>query len=235
MWWATQYSLRQLPLAYYNSSVMEPREELFQETAPSTDKTSAPAVHSSALPQHEKTSLSESIKDFVKFGVLAVIIVIPIRLYIAQPFVVSGASMIPSFQNGNYLIIDEISYRFEEPKRGEVIVFRFPLEQSKFLIKRIAGLPGETISIKGNDITIKNTAFPNGFVWKQGETMPVSSTGDALVTLGSDEYFVLGDNRGASADSRLWGTLKRELIVGRPLIRLFPISGLTTFPGEWNQ
>ena len=217
------------------SNGMEPHEELFQETSPSRDKTSAPAAPSSALPPNEKPSFGESIKDFVKFGVLAVIIVIPIRLYIAQPFVVSGASMIPAFQNGNYLIIDEISYRFEEPKRGEVIVFRFPLEQSKFLIKRIVGLPGETVSIKGNDITIKNTAFPNGFVWKQGETMPVSNTGDALVTLGNDEYFVLGDNRGASADSRLWGTLKREFIVGRPLIRLFPISDIETFPGEWKQ
>ncbi len=200
---------------------MEPSEELLQKNHPLP----APEV-----PQTKK----ESMLDFLKFGILAVIIVIPIRLYIAQPFVVSGASMVPSFHNGNYLIIDEVSYRFEEPTRGEVIVFRLPQETSKFLIKRIAGLPSETIFIKGNEITIKNTENPEGFLWPQGDLNGATSTGDLEITLGSDEYFVLGDNRNASADSRLWGTLKRELIVGRPFLRLFPISDLGVFPGEWK-
>lgn len=176
----------------------------------------------------------ESLLDFIKFGVIAVIIVIPIRLYVAQPFIVSGASMVPSFQSGNYLIIDEISYRFEEPRRGEVIVFRLPQQPSKFLIKRIAGLPGETIQMAGKDVRIKNKEYPEGFVWQQGALNSGGANDTFEVTLKSDEYFVLGDNRGESADSRLWGALKRDFIVGRPFLRLFPVSEFETFPGEWE-
>ena len=181
-----------------------------------------------------KETKKESLLDFIKFGVIALIIVIPIRLYVAQPFIVSGASMVPSFQNGNYLIIDEISYRFEEPRRGEVVVFRFPSQPSKFLIKRIAGLPGETIQMYGKDVRIKNKEYPEGFVWKQGVLNSGGTNDNLEVTLGSDEYFVLGDNRGESADSRLWGTLKRSFIVGRPFLRLFPVSEFGAFPGEWE-
>lgn len=186
-------------------------------------------------PEKKKASAKESIFEFIKFAIIAVVIVIPIRLFIAQPFIVSGASMVPSFQSGHYLIIDEISYRFEEPKRGEVIVFRFPPSPSKFLIKRVVGLPGETVEMTGNDILIKNKAHPEGFLWQQGAINSDKNRGDVKITLNSDEYFVLGDNRGESADSRLWGSLKRELIVGRPLIRLFPLSEIGVFPGEWKE
>jgi len=191
--------------------------------------------NNSASQEQKREDTKESLMDFVKFAVLAVAIVLPIRLYIAQPFVVSGASMVPSFESGHYLIIDELSYRFENPKRGEVIVFRFPLQESKFLIKRVAGLPGETIEIKGNEITIKNAGYPEGFSWRQGDINPGRNTDNLTVTLGKDEYFVLGDNRGESADSRMWGVLNREFIVGRPLVRLFPLWELGVFPGEWKE
>src|SRR3989344_6598984 len=183
--------------------------------------------------EKKKAPVKESVLEFIKFAVIAVVIVIPIRLFIAQPFIVSGASMVPAFQSGHYLVIDEISYRFEEPKRGEVIVFRFPSSPSKFLIKRVVGLPGETVEIKGNDILIKNEDSPEGFLWKQGDFNRDRSRRDFKVSLSSDEYFVLGDNRGESADSRMWGALKRELIVGRPLVRLYPLSEISVFPGEW--
>lgn len=182
-------------------------------------------------PRAEK---KESWLDLLRFAAIAAAIVIPIRLYIAQPFVVSGASMVPTFESGHYLVIDEVSYRFEEPRRGEVIVFRFPFEGKKYLIKRIAGLPGETVLIRNDSVIIKNEENPDGFSWKQG---PITSSGRAanqLVTLEDDEYFVLGDNRDESADSRLWGPLKRELITGRPLLRLFPFSEIEFFPGEWT-
>ena len=185
--------------------------------------------------EKKKAPVKESVLEFIKFAVIAVVIVIPIRLFIAQPFIVSGASMVPAFQSGHYLVIDEISYRFEEPKRGEVIVFRFPSSPSKFLIKRVVGLPGETVEIKGNDILIKNENNPEGFLWKQGDFNRDRSRRDFKVSLSSDEYFVLGDNRGESADSRMWGALKRELIVGRPLVRLFPLSEIGVFPGEWKS
>ncbi len=214
-------TLRQLTRRDYNSRMPEHVEDIESKNP--------------ALPEEKKMTTKESVLDFVKFAVIAVIIVIPIRLFIAQPFVVSGASMVPAFHTGHYLIIDELTYRFEDPKRGDVIVFRFPPEPSKFLIKRVAGLPGETIAIKGNAVAIKNDVHPEGFLWQQGAINATKDQSSAEVNLGKDEYFVLGDNRGESADSRLWGTLKRELIVGRPLVRLFPISELEVFPGEWKE
>ncbi len=188
----------------------------------------------SAPPEEKKPSTKESILDFAKFAIIAIVIVVPIRLFVAQPFIVNGASMVPTFDTGHYLIIDELSYRLEDPKRSDVVVFRFPSAPSKFLIKRIAGLPGETIEVKGNIITIKNEAHPEGFVWKQGAINDASDQGNVTVTLEKDEYYVLGDNRAGSADSRLWGTLKRDLIVGRPLIRLYPLTKIGVFPGEWK-
>ena len=185
-------------------------------------------------PSERKMTKSEAVLDFLKFGVLAAAIVIPIRMFIAQPFVVSGASMVPTFENGHYLIIDELSYRFHPPERGDVIVFRFPLETSKFIIKRLAALPGETIMIKGDEVVITNKEHPSGFIWDQGLFTEGKGRGDQIVALGDDEYFVLGDNRGESADSRLWGPLKREFIVGRPLIRLLPLSKVGILPGEWK-
>ncbi len=173
--------------------------------------------------------------DFLRFALIATLIVVPIRLFIAQPFIVSGLSMVPNFQNGNYLIIDELSYRFEAPKRGEVIVFRFPYQQSKFLIKRIAGLPNETITIKDDTVTITNAEHPEGFVWQQGTITSSGRKADQTVTLGASEYFVLGDNRDESADSRLWGTLPRELITGRPILRLLPLSQFAFFPAVWSD
>lgn len=193
---------------------------------------STPSV---ASPAPQKEPQKESWVDFVRFAALAAAIVIPVRLFIAQPFVVSGASMVPAFDNGHYLIIDEVSYRFEEPKRGEVVVFRFPPEPSKFLIKRIAGLPGETVVIQGDSVIIKSRAHPQGFLWQQGEISGGGRRATQSVPLGDDEYFVLGDNRDESADSRLWGALKRSYIIGRPLIRLFPVTKIGLFPGEWRE
>ncbi|TSC57186.1 MAG: signal peptidase I [Parcubacteria group bacterium Greene0416_79] len=175
----------------------------------------------------------ESWIDFLKFALIAAAIVLPIRLYIAQPFIVSGASMVPTFENGNYLIVDEISYRFEEPKRGDVVIFRFPGEPKKFLIKRIAGLPNETVELENGAVRIKNEAHPDGFLWQQDARAPQSRPALQSITLKRDEYFVLGDNRDESADSRLWGPLKRTYIIGKPLIRLFPVTELKLFPGTW--
>lgn len=193
--------------------------------------TALPSGEEPRVPRTEKTG--ESFFDFFRFVILAALIVLPVRLFIAQPFVVSGASMEPTFSTGNYLIIDEISYRLEDPKRGEVIVFRFPYEPDKFLIKRVIGLPGETILLNGHSIIVKNEEHPEGFTLAQGTLKESGRRNDAEVKLGQDEYFVLGDNRDESADSRLWGPLPREYIVGRPLLRLVPLDKIGVFPGDW--
>ncbi len=170
--------------------------------------------------------------ELVKFAVIAMIIVFPIRLFIAQPFIVSGASMEPTFQNGQYLIVDEITYRLDNPQRGDVIIFRYPRDPSKFFIKRIIALPGETLKIDGRTITIVNAAHPDGMVLNEPYVAKMDKDAFVNETLGNDEYFVMGDNRDASSDSRVWGVLKRDLIVGRAFLRLLPILDAGVFPGH---
>ena len=169
--------------------------------------------------------------ELIKFAFIAVVIVLPIRLFIAQPFIVSGASMDPTFQNGEYLIVDEISYRFTEPERGDVIIFRYPENPSKFFIKRIIGLPGETISINQSKVTISNNEHPQGFVLDESY-LSVETRGSEFTTLSDSEYFVLGDNRPASSDSRIWGPLEEDLIIGQALFRLFPVTHASILPGD---
>lgn len=171
--------------------------------------------------------------ELVKFAILALLIVIPIRAFIAQPFIVNGNSMVPTFQNGEYLIVDEISYRFNEPERGDVIIFRYPKDKTKFFIKRIIGLPSDTVIIKGNTITIKNEEFPNGFALYE-PYIEHKSSNNLKTELEDNEYFVMGDNRTASSDSRVWGPLQRKLIVGRALIRLIPLTEAAYLPGDYK-
>ncbi len=151
-------------------------------------------------------------------------------MYIAQPFIVSGSSMDPTFANGEYLIVDELSYRLDDPERGDVIIFRYPQDPSKFFIKRIIGLPGETVVIKGSAVSIVNTANPDGFALDE-RFLSHETYSNMRVVLNDDEYFVMGDNRPASSDSRIWGPLKRKLIIGRALVRLLPVTRAQVLPG----
>ena len=183
--------------------------------------------------------------------VVSLVIVLPIRTFVAQPFLVSGASMDNTFQNGNYLIIDELSYRFETPKRGDVVIFKVPPEglalqhvpQNKtvFYIKRIIGLPCETVEINGDEVKIYANATSSGvtlnepYVYIDKNVSSNFTNIKEKITLGSDEYFVMGDNRHNSSDSRLWGVLKKENIKGRVFFRLLPLSELSVFPGEYSK
>lgn len=171
-------------------------------------------------------------KEIIKFVLLAAVIVLPIRFFIAQPFIVSGGSMDPTFANGQYLIVDEISYRFKNPKRGDVIIFRYPLDAKKFFIKRIIGLPLETIEIRGGKALVdgkegkKTLALEEPYIDSKIDLKNYGPT-----ALKADEYFVMGDNRTESFDSRYWGPLKRPFIVGKPFARLFPITKMNLSPG----
>lgn len=169
--------------------------------------------------------------EIVRFSIIAILIVIPIRMFIAQPFIVSGASMDETFHNGDYLIVDQISYYFEKPSRGDVIIFRYPKDPSKFFIKRVIGLPGDTITIEDTTVTIENEAHPDGFVLDEPYINEMTPTSPLTETLGGREYFVMGDNRDKSSDSRSWGVLQEERIVGRALVRLFPPSVVDYLPG----
>lgn len=163
--------------------------------------------------------------DTAKIMIVALLIVLPIRAFVFQPFLVRGASMEPNFHNGDYLIVDEVSYRFRDPERGEVIVFRFPNDPSQRYIKRVIGLPGETVEVKDGKVIVndgKAKVLREEYLPKNLET-----SGQDQMSLGENEYFVMGDNRQFSSDSRSWGSLPEQYIIGRALLRVFPLKSFS--------
>lgn len=174
--------------------------------------------------------LGSALKEIAIFLVMAIVIVLPIRLFVAQPFVVEGESMHPTFENGDYLIVDELSYHFHQPHRGDVIVFRYPGDPSVFYIKRVIGLPGETVSITKGTVTITKT---DGSTLSLSEPYVVNE--DATYTqnthVATGDLFVMGDNRPKSSDSRVWGLLPESNVMGRAFIRLLPAGEFGINPG----
>jgi signal peptidase I len=191
-----------------------------------------PTTVATLAPEPKKEN---AVLDIVRFSLIALIIVIPIRTFIAQPFIVSGASMESTFYTGEYLIVDQLSYELHSPKRGEVIVFRYPKDPSKFFIKRVIALPGETITIDGSTVRISNPQYPNGFILDEPYIKSMENGANLTEELGEREYFVMGDNRDQSSDSRFWGVLQEERIIGRAFVRLFPPSQLDYLPGAVSE
>ncbi|MGA2418411.1 MAG: signal peptidase I [Candidatus Staskawiczbacteria bacterium] len=167
--------------------------------------------------------------ELFKIALIALVIVVPIRYFLFQPFIVSGASMTPNFESGDYLIVDEISYRLSNPQRGDVIVFNFPKDPSERFIKRVIGLPGETVDIINGQVEIinngKTTILSEKYLPDDLKTYPNTET-----TLKADEYFVMGDNREYSYDSRAWGVVPRANIIGKAFLRIFPVAALSEIP-----
>lgn len=182
----------------------------------------------------EELEDKKSFWELARFAIIAIIIVVPIRIFIAQPFIVSGSSMYPTFVNGEYLIVDELSYHLGEPKRDDVVIFKYPLQEEKFFIKRIIGLPGETVEIKKNVVTIYNSENPNGMVLAE-PYIKVEFETEEKRTLLPNEYYVMGDNRNASSDSRYWGPVRRDLLVGKAFLRLLPPTRMGIWPGKFDR
>ena len=168
--------------------------------------------------------------DIIETIVVAAAIFVVVYLFLLQPHPVRGASMEPNLSDGQYILTDKISYRFEKPRRGDIIVFKAPVDPNFDYIKRIIGLPGESIQIKGGKIIIKNTTHPKGFVLEEPYKINGSDQPGALLEdnkefkISEDSYFVLGDNRNQSFDSREWGELSRKNIIGKTWLRYWPIS-----------
>lgn len=187
------------------------------------------------------------ILEIIKVFVLALVIILPIRVFLFQPFFVQGASMEPNFEDSQYLIINEFGYKqtavdisnfhlftvnpFKELDRQEVTVFRYPKNRTQFFIKRIIGLPGERVQIKDGMVAIFNKENPDGFILDESAYLSskVKTQGELVITLKDNEYFVMGDNRGASSDSRSWGPVKEADIVGKVLLRAWPLDQLSIF------
>ncbi len=170
-------------------------------------------------------SLILFIWEVIKIIIVALLIVIPIRYFVFQPFLVRGQSMEPNFSNSDYLIVDEISYRFDDPQRGDVIVFRSPAYPSQNFIKRVIGLPGEEVIIEKGVIKIIKEG--EEVILDESEYLYDNTNGDTHVVLNNQQYFVLGDNRDSSYDSRRWGPLPEENIIGKVFLRAWPFSSFT--------
>ncbi len=182
----------------------------------------------SGLPMHQEALAF--IWETVKVVVISLAIIIPVRYFLVQPFFVKGASMEHTFEDGDYILIDEIGYRFHEPARGDVLVFRYPEDQTQFFIKRIIGMPNETVEIKNDQVKIYNPQYPKGVVLDELYLSAGQHTlGDMRVKLDPNEYFMMGDNRLQSSDSRRWGPLNKSLITGRAFVRAWPVSKFELF------
>ncbi len=184
------------------------------------------------------------ILEMIKMFIWALVIILPLRIFLIQPFIVRGASMEPNFHGNNYLIVNELGYKnvklfndkFEvKPtktlERHEIVVFRAPTKRKEFYIKRIIGLPGETVEINNGVVKIYNVENPSGIVLDESAYLPKGriTEGNMKVSLKEDQYFVLGDNRGASSDSRVFGPITKDKVVGKVLIRLYPFQDARVF------
>ncbi len=177
------------------------------------------------------------VSETIKITLIALAIILPVRYFLIKPFYVNGASMVPTYYDGEYLIVDEITYRFNAPMRGDVIVFEYPEDHTQFFIKRVIGLPGERVVINDGFVIIYNDARPDGMVLEEPYLLPETTTLATVdTTLGEDEFFVLGDNRNHSLDSRRFGVLHADEIIGRAWLRGWPPDriGVLTHH-EFNQ
>lgn len=195
----------------------------------------------------EYLGMGSLLLEMVKVFLLAVVIIIPVRVFLFQPFFVQGSSMEPNFQDGQYLVISEFGYKeteigvsetlhftvdsFKTIERQDVVVFRNPQHTEQFFIKRAIGLPGEAVEIKRGKVIIYNEIHPDGFVLDESAYLGAGVfTNDApRTTLGSDAYFVMGDNRMSSYDSRAIGPIKKDKIVGRVLMRAWPVERFSIY------
>jgi len=162
--------------------------------------------------------------EIAKILIIAFLIVVPIRAFLFQPFLVRGASMEPTFSSGAYLIINEISYRFYTPERGDIVVFRFPQDPSQRFIKRVIGLPGESIEIGDGKVVVYSQGSDHQDAFVLTEPYLAGSTpGNSKIELDAEEYYVMGDNRSFSSDSRSWGPVPKDKIIGKVFLKVFPL------------
>lgn len=176
--------------------------------------------------------------EVIKIVVLAGITIALVRTFLFKPFYVKGKSMEPTFHENEYLIIDKLTYRLRslhdkpEVVRGEVVVIVSPVNPSEHYLKRVIGLPGERVTVREGQIIIYNTEYPQGVVLSEPYLTEPTPSAEKNVLLGETEYFVMGDNRDESYDSRGFGPINRESIVGRAWFRGWPLNrtGIFTTP-----
>lgn len=177
-----------------------------------------------------KDSIINSVLDFVETVVVSLAIFFVIYIFIAQPHQVNGHSMDPTMQTGEYLLTEKISYRFGEPQRGDIIVFKAPttacIGDNCDYIKRVIALPGETVKVANGHFYINGELLnEDEYLASDVVTIPGAYTADEReITLGENQYFVSGDNRANSADSRYWGPITKNAIIGKAFFSYWPVK-----------
>ncbi len=161
--------------------------------------------------------------SFVQSVTLTILLAFLLRIFVLQPFIVEGSSMEPNFHDREYIVIDKLSYRLRTPHRGEVIVFHPPTNPSENYIKRIIGLPGDTITLSEEDVYVNGHKLDEPYLGENNHTTEALLQKPQTV-LGPNDYYVLGDNRTHSSDSREWGPLSIEKIEGRTWLIAFPFK-----------
>lgn len=168
--------------------------------------------------------------DLIETVVMALAVFVIFYLFLFQPHQVKGSSMFPTFHDGEYILTDKFTYRLREPKRGEVIIFRAPGHEEYDYIKRIIGLPGDTITIENGKVSVKNQLLIEEYLPSDFYTSPGSFTrAGQAVSVPDGQYFVMGDNRAHSSDSREWGLIPKANIVGRAWFRYWPANKIGVF------
>ena len=171
--------------------------------------------------------------------IISVVIVVKIaQVYVIQPFIVDGGSMLPTFHNKEFLLVDKFSYLIGEPDRGDILIFKLYEGGSnqyvgKHLIKRVIGLPGERVVVRDGTTTIYNDTYPEGFTLDESFILYKDKEKNVDITLDENHYFVMGDNRAQSYDSRDWGPLNKENIKGQVLLRIYPFGTASYEPGRY--
>lgn len=180
------------------------------------------------------SELFEFVWETAKVVLLSLVIILPIRYYLIQPFFVKGSSMVPNFHDKEYILVDKWTYRLGRPERGDVVIFKYPGNPKEYFIKRIIGLPGETVLAgNNNSVTVFNERYPNGFVVSEQGYLPATNPTycgtnttwcGVKVTLKAAEYFMMGDNREHSSDSRFFGPVDKSFFAGMAWLRLWPFN-----------
>lgn len=224
----TDDSEDQAPQGAQNNPIGDPRA--FRGYSTNLKKLAAHEKKSDFLPTFGK-SFGGFVWEVAKIIIIALAIIKPIHYFLLQPFYVKGASMEPNFYNNEYLVVDQLSYRLHEPRRGDVIVLRNPFDDKEFFIKRVIGLPGERVVVSSGKVFVYNTGHPSGVELDETSYLDadVQTLGNIEITIGPTEYYVLGDHRSASLDSRSFGPIPRHSIVGRTAVRAWPVYRTRTF------
>lgn len=168
-------------------------------------------------------NLKEHIVDFIQTLVVFGAIMALIYLFIAQPHKVSGRSMVPTFADGDFIITDKITYKFRPPEKGDIIVLKNPRDESQDFIKRIMATPGDTIKVENKLVYLNGALLNESYLPPDTQTSAGSFLNEGnIVKAGENQYLVMGDNRDHSSDSREWGGITKEEIVGRAFFRYWP-------------